>query len=107
MKLVYTHENTAIVQNARNLLENSGIKAILKNEFASGGAGDLVPNETWPELWVLDDEDYSQAIGALAALSDKADEPDWVCKNCHEPNGSMFESCWNCQLSQVGINALK
>ena len=97
MKLVYTHENTAIVQNARNLLDNNDIEGILKNEFASGGAGDLVPAETWPELWVLDDEDYVNAVQLLAALSDKTNQPDWECQHCKEPNGAMFESCWNCQ----------
>ena len=101
MKLVYTHENTAIVQNARNLLENNHIKTILKNEFASGGAGDLVPNETWPELWVLDDADYSRAMQSLAALLAKTDKPDWVCASCNEPNGAMFESCWNCLTNQT------
>lgn len=100
MKLVYTHENIALVQNARNLLENHGIKTTLKNEFASGGAGDLVPSETWPEIAVLDDEDYSRAEALLAALSDKANEPDWICQNCKEPNGVMFESCWNCQIAK-------
>ncbi len=101
MKLVYTHENTAIVQNAKNLLENNGIKVILKNEFASGGAGDLVPAETWPEVYVLNKHDYTRAVELVSALSNKANEPDWFCESCKEPNGAMFESCWNCQAVPV------
>ena len=98
MKLVYTHENAALVQNARNLLENAGIKTTLKNEFASGGAGDLVPNETWPEVHVLDDQDYGKAVEILKALSNRATRLDWRCQGCGESNGPMFEICWNCQL---------
>ena len=97
MKPVYTHENNALVQNAKNLLENEGLNVVIKNEFSSGGAGDLVPNETWPELCVIDEKDYDKAIKILKSLSDKQDKPDWVCHKCKEPNGAMFESCWNCQ----------
>ena len=97
MKIVYTHENAALVQNARNLLENAGIETVLKNEFSSGGAGDLVPGETWPEVCLLDDRDYEKAVEMLKALTDAAKKPDWRCKNCNELNGTMFESCWNCQ----------
>lgn len=104
MKVVYTHENTALAQNAKNLLENNSIKAIIKNEFASGGAGDLVPAETWPEVHVLDDSDYAKAVELLAVLSDKVNEPDWICGSCSEPNGAMFESCWNCQaVPKIGV----
>jgi hypothetical protein len=97
MKAVYTHENIVLVQNAKNLLENNGIETVLKNEFASGGAGDLVPAETWPEICVLDENEYDAAVKLLLALSGKSNHPDWVCNNCKEPNGSMFESCWNCE----------
>ena len=97
MKPIYTHENIAMVQNARNLLENSEIDTFIKNEFSSGGAGDLVPAETWPELCVLDEQDFDRASTLLRALADKTSEPDWTCMQCKEPNGAMFEYCWNCQ----------
>ena len=97
MKLVYTHENIVLAQNARSLLENSGIKTVLKNEFASGGAGDLVPSEIWAEVYVLDHADFSRAEELLRPLSDKMNQPDWTCQACQELNGAMFESCWNCQ----------
>ena len=102
MKAVYTHENIVLVQNAKNLLENNGIETVLKNEFASGGAGDLVPAETWPEICVLDESDYDAAVNLLQALSDKSMHPDWICNSCKEPNGSMFESCWNCEALPAG-----
>ena len=97
MKTVYTHENNALVQNAKNLLENEGISVVFKNEFASGGAGDLVPTETWPEICVINPNDYEKAMETLKSLSSKQDQPDWTCEKCYEPNGAMFDSCWNCQ----------
>lgn len=100
MKTVYTHENNALVQNAKNLLENEGISVVFKNEYASGGAGDLVPTETWPELCVIDKGDYEKAVEILKTLTNLQNEPDWNCQQCNEPNGATFESCWNCQLAR-------
>ena len=39
MKLVYIHENSFLVNHAKNILENIGVKTNLKNEFLSGGIG--------------------------------------------------------------------
>jgi len=47
MKLLYTNENRLLVNNVLNLVENAGIAISLKNEFAGGAAGLLVPHETW------------------------------------------------------------
>ena len=101
MKLVYTHENKVLVENQKNLLELKGIDTLLKNEFASGAAGDLVPAETWPELWVLDEAHYQEAMSALQVLNEKISGPDWICSACNEPNGAAFESCWNCQTERA------
>lgn len=60
MKLLYTNENRLLVNNVLNLVEGAGIEISLKNEFAGGGAGDLVPHETWLEVWV-EDEDFKRA----------------------------------------------
>lgn len=97
MKRIYTHENNAIVQNAKNYLENNGIQTIIKNEFASGGAGDLAPTETWPALCLLNESDTEKATELLQVLVDTMQNADWVCKQCDESNGAMFEYCWNCQ----------
>ena len=97
MKLVYTHENKLLAENAKNILDLAGIESYLKNEFASGAAGDLVPSESWPEIWLLDESDYDQAIAVLSVLEKKQTEADWECMRCHESNAATFEICWNCQ----------
>ncbi len=96
MKLIYTNENRFLVHNAKNILENSGVSVTLKNEFASGGAGDLVVFETWLELWV-DDADYDKAMQVVEALGSSENSNDWVCSQCNETNDASFEICWKCQ----------
>lgn len=94
MKKVFTHENRLILFNMKNVLEDNGIECLVKNEFASGGVGDLAPFETWPELWV-DEDDAEKAQGIFAGLN-QSDQSDWSCARCGETNASSFKICWNC-----------
>ncbi len=55
MKKGFTHENSMIVFNMKNVLQGEGIETVVVNEFASGGAGDLSAFDTWPELWIEDE----------------------------------------------------
>jgi hypothetical protein len=100
MKLVYTHENRLLVGNAQNLIEQAGIAVILKNEFASGGIGELSAFDTWPEIWVVNDADYARAAEVIATALSPADAQEWICSNCAESNDAAFEHCWNCQTNQ-------
>lgn len=96
MRMIYTHENRFLVANARNLVEAEGIAVLVKNEFASGGLGELAPMDTWMELWVHNDEEYDRACSIIAtALSDEGKTP-WDCPGCSETNDPAFEICWNC-----------
>lgn len=99
MKLVYTNENRYLVHNIQNIVENAGITIMLKNEFAAGAAGDLVPHETWLELWVINDDDYDPAIQALDTAFSHIDDADWTCPQCQEKNNASFDFCWHCQHS--------
>ncbi|GAB5450845.1 MAG: DUF2007 domain-containing protein [Halioglobus sp.] len=97
MKLVYTHENRLLVENARNILEAKNIEVVLKNEFAQGALGEAAPIETWLELWVVDDGAYPLARQIIGSSLSPADAPEWVCPRCKEHNDAAFELCWNCQ----------
>lgn len=99
MKLLYTNENRYLVHNIQNIIENAGIDIMLKNEFAAGAAGDLVPHETWLELWVMNDSDYDKALAILDASFSSDNDKGWVCSNCNEKNDASFEFCWQCQQS--------
>jgi len=99
MKLLYTNENRYLVHNIQNIVENSGIAIMLKNEFAAGAAGDLAPHETWLELWVLHDDDYNIAMKVISSSFSSEDDAKWVCNHCQEINDASFDFCWNCQNS--------
>ena len=62
MKKVFTHENRLIVYNVKNLIEEQGVACMIKNEFSAGGVGELAPFETWPEVWILDDDQYERVV---------------------------------------------
>jgi hypothetical protein len=97
MKLIYTHENSFLVSNIKNIVENKGLSVFLKNEFAAGGSGDLAPLETWVELWIANDSDYDQAMSIIDDFQKSDSKPDWLCNSCGEENSGSFEFCWNCQ----------
>lgn len=97
MRKVYSHENLAVLNMAKNVLEHNGIDCFVKNEYhASGG------HVGWAaipiELWVYD----SEQEGNAAALLEKELNPcekrvEWRCKHCDEENDGSFETCWKCQ----------
>ncbi|MCF6281060.1 MAG: DUF2007 domain-containing protein [Candidatus Polarisedimenticolaceae bacterium] len=97
MKKLYTHENHLFVHNAKHFVEEAGICCIVKNAYLAGGAGDLSPFDTWPELWVVNEDDYAAGLALLKKVFEaQQDATDWVCKQCGETNGSAFELCWKC-----------
>lgn len=96
MKLVYTHQNSILVGNAKALLEQARIKVEMKNEFASGAIGELSAIDSWPEIWVSNlDEERAQII--IARLQDTGPREEWLCEACNETNDAAFEVCWQCQ----------
>ncbi len=97
MKLVYTHENRFLVFNIQNILQSVRIETWLKNEFIAGAAGDIAPHETWPELWIKNDQDYEKAMSIINDTLETKSDKTWQCPQCHEINGDSFEFCWNCQ----------
>ena len=96
MKLIYTNENRFLVNNAKNIVENSGIAITLVNEYAAGGMGELSPFDTWLELWVVNDSDYEQAVRAIESSLDTQGSGKWTCGKCNEDNEASFEFCWKC-----------
>lgn len=95
MRKICSQQNATLIWHARNILASAGIDCTLRNEFASGGVGQLSPFDAWPELWVEDRDEY-RARNLLKAAFEVADLPDWNCPRCGERIGGAFESCWNC-----------
>lgn len=101
MKLVYTHENITMVTHMGNVLSQAGIDTVIKNEFSAGGAGDLAMGDVWPELWVLDENQFATAEALVAKVqAPEGEGATWQCPNCGQDNADSFEICWNCQTER-------
>jgi hypothetical protein len=96
VKKVYTHENRMIVFNMKNVLQGEGIETVVVNEFAAGGAGDLPTFDTWPELWVEDEDKLEQARAIVEEVLSAGTKAAWYCRRCGEQNDAAFQICWNC-----------
>ncbi|MDA8691489.1 DUF2007 domain-containing protein [Candidatus Pseudothioglobus singularis] len=96
MKLIYTHENRIMALNIRNVLINHGFDVALNNEFASSASGGLAPFDTWPEVWLLKDDDFDNAKKIIESISYNSIQAAWKCKKCQEENDESFDYCWKC-----------
>jgi len=94
MKIIFSDAQLIMVVNAQNVLQEIGIESQIKNEFLSGGAGDLSPLDSWPELWVSV-ADADRAAVVIKQMTSEVAE-DWLCIPCGEKNGGAFEQCWQC-----------
>ena len=96
MKLIYTHENRIMALNIRNVLINHGFDVALNNEFASSASGGLAPFDTWPEVWLLKDDDFDNVKKIIESISYNSIQAAWECKKCQEENDESFDYCWKC-----------
>ena len=65
MKRVYRAASLLQVAHARNVLITAGIRCEMRNQYLAGAMGDLPMMETWPQLYV-EDEDEQYALSALS-----------------------------------------
>ena len=63
MKKVYTADSVAIAWHFRNVLEQHGIRSLVKNDKLYSVGGEIPINESLPEVWV------EQALNAKHAES--------------------------------------
>lgn len=105
MKKVITLAETAELELLKNVLDEAGIRCVLKNAQLAQ-ALPIMPFET--ELWVLKDEDMPQA---LALCQDwfhpkPGDSGLWECPKCGLWLGSRFDHCWRCSTPRDLARAL-
>ncbi len=97
MRRVASNESLAFLGHLRNLLEQSGIQCLIKNEQLSGGLGEIPFLECLPELWILRDEQLDAAESLLTEIQQPAKTaPAWHCPACRELNEGQFAACWHC-----------
>ena len=95
---VFENFELSIVGQYQSFLEGEGIKTHLKNQFVSGGLGDIPFVAAVPELWVINDEDVFRAKALIAELQeqDSMVRPEWTCSKCETVVGGEFGQCWKC-----------
>ena len=102
MKRLITHESLAHVGHLKNVLEQSGIACIIRNDQLSGGLGEIPFLDCLPELWVVRDQDLARAEALLATTQRTAEQRgEWRCRECNEINEGQFAVCWQCGAADV------
>jgi hypothetical protein len=97
--MVYTSHNGIMLGILKDALADRDIPYLVKNEYLQGASGQLPAMLCWPELWVLQDEDFTAASWVLKGLNLSANSeqtPDWQCERCGESMEGQFSACWQC-----------
>jgi len=86
-----------MVLNVKNILSNHGIDVVVNKEYASSAAGGLAPIDTWPEVWIVNDDDFDSSMNIIGSLDVKLKTAVWECSKCLEINDETFDYCWKCR----------
>lgn len=102
MKEVFRHHEYIRVNQFRDMVEAAGIPTMLRNEHLVHGVVEIPIPEFYPNLCVMNDDDYEEAWtiirDALEAEKNQPDE-DLKCPQCGEMNPGNFAECFSCQSS--------
>ncbi|MEJ2156147.1 MAG: DUF2007 domain-containing protein [Desulfobacteraceae bacterium] len=97
MRKVYTGQVLALVEIMKDVLEMHGIASTIRNQYLSAAVGEIPPHESWPQLWVSD-QDFERARKIIETTEKESTESHQVltCSNCGEDVEAHFAVCWNC-----------
>lgn len=100
MKEVFRHHEYIRVSYFRDLVEAAGIPTMLRNEHLVHGVVEIPIPEFYPNLCVMNDEDYQEAweiINKVLENEKLVPGEDVICPKCGENNPSNFGECFSCQ----------
>jgi hypothetical protein len=97
MLRVYTGQVLALVEIMKNVLKMHGIESCIRNQYLSAAVGEIPPHESWPQLWVSD-QDFERARKVIAEAERDSPESQeiLICPRCGEEVEGQFAECWNC-----------
>jgi len=103
MKKVYEDLAFTNVGLFESILNQHGIKTVVRNAGASGAMGEVPFTEVYPELWVVNDDDYEKARGIIEDYREgpPGEGTAWKCPKCGESIEKEFTDCWNCGEQKV------
>ena len=71
----------------QNLLTEAGIETQILNEYALGGTGEIPFTQTYPEVWLVNESDYTDARNIIASFEHRPDAiASLICRECKEMN---------------------
>jgi hypothetical protein len=86
--------NIAIAALWVDALRQAGIEASMQRYFLGAASGELPPDQCLPEVWLLHDDQETEARAFLRDLL-QVPQRRWLCL-CGETVEGGFEQCWNC-----------
>ncbi|MFI0397686.1 MAG: DUF2007 domain-containing protein [Thiolinea sp.] len=95
LKKVYTASTPLMPGFIQQILENAGINCTQRNYFLNGAMGELPFVETWPAIWV-DEQDEPRALELIRLTLENPTTGSWTCSACGETSEAQFQSCWQC-----------
>ena len=101
MRRLTSAPNLALATLWADLLCHAGVPTTVQRAYASSIAGEIPPDQTLPELWVEDENQWQQARTLLHELRHPRHRH-WVCPSCLEVIDGPFEQCWNCGTVMPG-----
>jgi len=97
MKRVYSAANLIDAAHWANVLASHGIEAQLRNTTLGGGLGELPFVETWPQVWVADEQElHAKRVLESATAGPPRSAEAWRCERCGEFIDGQFDACWKC-----------
>ena len=100
MKELYRHKDHSTVAYYRSILESEGIPTMLRNEHTTmAGLSDIPIPEFYPNICVMNDEDYPKAWEIMKRIMETNSvdsEVDVSCLSCSEINPGNFDICFSC-----------
>lgn len=95
---LFVSQSLVEVETRKDVLEQAGILCTVKNQQGSSLAGEVPFAEVFPELWVIHDEDYSNAKDLLEEWEKgpASGGTSWACSRCGEIHTGDFSTCWKC-----------
>jgi Putative prokaryotic signal transducing protein len=96
MKLLFSSASQAEVGLLKGMLDAAAIKSEIRNESAQAAYYPGV--EFYPELSVLNDEEFPRAMELRDAwrTAPSGDRKGWICPRCGEHLEGQFLGCWKC-----------
>ena len=102
MQRLYVSQNLIDVESRKELLDQVQIPSTIKNQRSAMLGGEVPFVEVFPELWVLNDENFDRARTLLKdwECAKPLETTQWTCSGCGELHQKEFTTCWKCGLER-------